>query len=420
MPQQRSRLSTAALAGSIVGVLALSSCAGGADPAAEGDSFSLAFAVTNESGGPYKALAEAYMQAHPDVEIVLNEVPTDSYGQIITTQLNGGNAPDVFQTSPGLGQPYSTIPLAEAGLLAPLTDEIAAAIPAGNEGAFQIDGETYGAALGLNIVAPMSNLTALEAAGVEFPTTWSDLLDTCAALTAEGKSLIAVAGTAPPNTALMAVIISATRVYAENPDWNAQRAANETTFVDSEGWRDTLQTIVDMNDAGCFQPGAQAAGFEGITNGLVQQTSMSGFLPSAALVDLGQAAPDAEFSFELFPAAEGGQAYAVAGANYSLSLAQVASENAAAVAFLEWTAGADGQAAWAEASNSLSPDADLSGTAYAPLADVISAGDYAPNPNVEWPNPAIYDALGTGVQGLLTGQTSIDDLLASLDAAWTR
>ena len=39
-------------------------------------------------------------------------------------------------------------------------------------------------------------------------------------------------------------------------------------------------------------------------------------------------------------------------------------------------------------------------------------------PNATWPNPAVYDALGVGVQGLLTGQTTVDSVLEEMDAAW--
>ena len=39
-------------------------------------------------------------------------------------------------------------------------------------------------------------------------------------------------------------------------------------------------------------------------------------------------------------------------------------------------------------------------------------------PNLEWPNPAVYDALATGAQGLLAGQGDIQTVLEAMDRAW--
>ena len=43
---------------------------------------------------------------------------------------------------------------------------------------------------------------------------------------------------------------------------------------------------------------------------------------------------------------------------------------------------------------------------------------YTPLPNNIWPNPSVYEALQVGVQGLLTGQKTIDQVLADMDTAW--
>jgi raffinose/stachyose/melibiose transport system substrate-binding protein len=61
---------------------------------------------------------------------------------------------------------------------------------------------------------------------------------------------------------------------------------------------------------------------------------------------------------------------------------------------------------------------DLTGTIYEPIVGLLADGSYTTLPNNVWPNPAVYDALGTGVQGLLTGQKTIDDVLSAMDTAW--
>ena len=53
-----------------------------------------------------------------------------------------------------------------------------------------------------------------------------------------------------------------------------------------------------------------------------------------------------------------------------------------------------------------------------PSASLLETGAFVGLPNATWPNPAVYDALGVGVQGLLTGQKTVDQVLEEMDAAW--
>ncbi len=185
------------------------------------------------------------------------------------------------------------------------------------------------------------NPTAASDAGTQLPSDIDALIDSCAGLTGDGKSFFAIAGSAPPNVGLMAQSISATRVYAETPDWNDQRADGSVTFADTEGWTDTLQTIVDLNEAGCFQPGAAGGGFDAITNGITQGTSLSAFAPGGAVAELMNAnVPGLTLEIQPFPPAGGGEPYILASPNYALAIT-ADSEDAqkqAAQEFLDWLA----------------------------------------------------------------------------------
>ena len=52
------------------------------------------------------------------------------------------------------------------------------------------------------------------------------------------------------------------------------------------------------------------------------------------------------------------------------------------------------------------------------MAEQLTNKDYRTFAVDEWTNPEVYNALGTGVTGLLTGQTTVEDVLKSMDAAW--
>jgi raffinose/stachyose/melibiose transport system substrate-binding protein len=418
---------TGLLAVSAAAALSLTGCSASTGAAGDGKEFSFTFATSNNLESPYQKLADDYMAANPGVKITTNPTPNDKYGETIRTQLQAGNASDVIQTTPGQGDARGLVGLAEAGFLEPLGDTAAGFVPADSASLFQVDGKTYGQALDFTIASVVASFGNPFRMGVNDFTTWpenmTDLYAACDKFVAAGGSLFAVAGAAPPNTGLMTQAIAATRVYAAEPDWNQQRADGKVTFADSQGWKDTLQTVIDLNQGGCFQAGVEGGGFDAITNGLSGGTSVAGFIPSGAAIEIAAAAPpEAGFAVEPFPAADGGKPYIVASTNYTLSISAASQQKAAATAFLDWMATDEAQQKYYEYSGELPVSAyktiDLSKTIYAPIVGLLSDGSYTTLPNNVWPNPAVYDALGTGVQGLLTGQKTIDDVLTAMDTAW--
>ena len=121
------------------------------------------------------------------------------------------------------------------GYLEQLGDTATALIPEGNEGLFQVDGKTYAQPTDIVPVGMLWNVGAAADSGVEVPADTDQLIADCEPLAKDGKSFFAVAGSVPPNPGLMTMAVAATRVYAETPDWNQQRAAGDVTFADDAG-----------------------------------------------------------------------------------------------------------------------------------------------------------------------------------------
>jgi raffinose/stachyose/melibiose transport system substrate-binding protein len=266
------------------------------------------------------------------------------------------------------------------------------------------------------------NVTAGEEAGVpEYPATYEDLLTACADARDGGKTFTVLAGGIPFNTGLFSMLISATRVYAEAPDWNEQRAAGDVTFADS-GWRDVLEDILEMNDSGCFQDGVEGGTFDSITQGLGGGTSLTAAVPGSAAASIG-AATKAELNVQAFPPTDGQDPFTVTGANYAWGINASSDDavKASAQDFLDWVAQPENAKEYADLSGSVPITGIDEATLlpeYAPIGDLLSSGSYVGVPNATWPNPAVYEALGTGVQGLLTGQKTVDQVLEDMDAAW--
>jgi raffinose/stachyose/melibiose transport system substrate-binding protein len=416
---------------SAMGALTLAACGGGGDDSGSGsseggaaDSFTFAFGNaggTQES--PWIVMAEKYSE-ETGVKVETQGLPPDSYGLTLRTQIQGGNAPDVFVVSPGAGQENAVLPLAEAGFVEPLSDDSAALIPEGNEALFQVDGKTYAQPTDIIPVGMLWNVGAASDAGVDVPQDIDALIDSCEPLTGEGKSFFAIAGSVPPNPGLMTMAISASRVYAATPDWNQQRADGDVTFADDEGWQETLQTVIDLNEGGCFQPGAAGGGFDAITQGITQGTSLSAFVPAGAATELMNATPGLELNIQAFPPASGGDPFLLASPNYALAVSAESDDatKQAAEDFLAWLAEPEHAAEFVEVSGGVAitgPDENLS-PVFEPVSDLLTNGDYVALPNLEWPNPAIYDALATGVQGLISGQGDVQAVLEAMDQAWDR
>ncbi|HEY6741306.1 MAG TPA: extracellular solute-binding protein [Lapillicoccus sp.] len=386
--------------------------------------FTLTYAKSNNIESPFEVLAKQYMTANPQVTIKLDAKPNDTYSDSIRTQLQAGNAADVIETEAGSGQGRSVIPLAQANFLEPLGDAATQTIPSGSEALFQLNGKTYAQPLGISYAGLVYNSTAATAAGITAPAkSFDEVTAACTKAAGAGKTLYVLAGSTVPNAGITSMIISATRVYASDPDWNKKRTDGQTTFAGTQGWKDTLQAILDMNKAGCFQKGAEGAGFDAITNNMAQGTSVAFFGPLGSASELQKAAPEQKFVAEAFPpATSSGKSFGIASATYSLSINATSQKKDAANAFLSWLADPDQADAFAKASGGLPISGldklDLSKTIYADVADQLKKGDYTPLPNSGWKNSAVYDALGTGVQGLLTGQSTVDSVLKSMDTAW--
>jgi len=430
MPQHTAtRLRWSLLAAPLAGVLILAGCSGGGaddggDSGDGGDTaagFTVMVAQANDQDDYYEKTLKAYSD-ETGVEIEVIPYPSDAYNTQVTTQLQAGNAADVMILAPGTGQPISVVNLAEAGFLEPLDETSAGIIPAGSEAQFSVDGKVYAQPTALAPVGLIYNGAGGEEVGIDaYPSTYDELLEACKTARDGGKTFTVLAGGVPFNTGLFSMLVSATRVYAEDPDWNEQRAAGDVTFADS-GWREVLEDVVEMNDGGCFQDGVAGGTFDSITQGIGGQTSLTAAVPGSAAASIG-AGTGLDLNVQAFPPADGQEAYTLASANYAWAINAASDDDvkASAQEFLDWVASPEQSQAFADLSGFVpisGATADNLLPEYEPIGELLETGAYTGLPNASWPNPAIYDALGVGVQGLLTGQKTVDQVLEEMDAAW--
>ncbi len=122
-----------------------------------------------------------------DLQVVRQEFPWAQYtGEILTTGIATGEAPDVFFISPGDWRRY-----AESGLALPLQDYIPEylredVLPASWD-AVTLNDNVYSLPFEMEPVVLWYNKEMLADAGLEVPTTWDELLAASEALTTEDR-----------------------------------------------------------------------------------------------------------------------------------------------------------------------------------------------------------------------------------------
>jgi raffinose/stachyose/melibiose transport system substrate-binding protein len=417
----KNKFAIAAACGALA--ISLSACGSDDDSSSNGDAngFTLAFGNSTGDKNPFVVAAKKYTE-ETGVKIEIKTQPQDSYGTTLRTQLQGGNAPDAFVVSPGSGQESALLPMVDAGYVEPLSDAAAALVPKGSESNFQVDGKTYAQPTSITVVGYLWNTAAAEAAGVEPATDFSSLLDSCKSLADDGNSYFNLAGAFPPNAGLMAQSIAATRVYEETPDWSDQRADGKVTFADSDGWKATLQAILDMNDAGCFQDGAAGENVDALVQALAQGPSPAGFAPSGSATEVMNATPGLSLNIQPFPGDSGETPFTLASANYAIAINAKADSKSkkAAEDFLTWLSSPEEAETFVVASGDvpITGVSDNLNPVFDPVKDLLQNQSYVSLPNAAWPNPGVYDALSAGVLGLLVGSADVNSVLESMDRAW--
>ena len=198
------------------------------------------------------------MADNPNVDIKITVLENEAFKTKLTTTMQGGKVPDVFQSWGG----GTLAEQAQAGLVQDITEPTSSWIGDLNEagvGLYQVDGQQYGVPYNLGMVGIWYNQALFEKAGIdEPPATWEDFLAAVEKLQAAGITPIAV-GEKDKWPGMFWWANLSLRIAGKD----AMAQAGEDGSFDSDGFiraGEELKRLIDMEP---FQDGFLAAPWDG-------------------------------------------------------------------------------------------------------------------------------------------------------------
>ena len=256
----------------------------------------------------WQELADEYTAENPNVTINITVLENEAFKTKLTTLLQQGNVPDLFQTWGGGGLRQQV----DAGFIKDITADIAPWKSEINEGAlsmYEVDGKNYGVPFDLGLVGFWYNTKTFEEAGITtLPATWDEFLAAVQTLKDKGETPIALAGKDTWTGAFYWAYLAVRNCGQDGMD----------KAVVSGDWSDPcfvkageqFKQLIDMEP---FQEGFLAAPWDGAGSGAAAQATYNGamqlmgqWLPGTVNANSGGARAVGEgLGWFPFPAVEG-------------------------------------------------------------------------------------------------------------------
>ncbi len=302
----------------LIGAFALAACAAPATPtqppaptAAPKVTINWWHISTADPGLSYwKGLASQYMATHPNVTINITVLENEAFKTKLTTVLQSGNPPDIFQSWGG-GDMNSQV---TAGLLKDITPDLDAnggawrnTFGAGALSVYAYQGKNYGVPWDMGMVGFWYNKDLFTKAGIANPpTTWTDFLADVKTLKAAGITPISV-GEGDKWPGMHIWMYLATRIGGEaafDAAYSRKGSFTDPPFVQA------FQKLQDLIALQPFQDGFLGATHDDMEgafgNGKAAMELTGQWGPSVESADSADKKGVANLGFFNFPAVEGG------------------------------------------------------------------------------------------------------------------
>ncbi len=279
---------TTALATALA-VTALAGCSGSGG--GDGGKTELSFLMWGDGGDTqqaYQDVIDTFEEANPDITINAEFFNTNDYDNILKTRLSGGAGPDIYGFDLGniddfVRDGFAT-DLSEGGsdYLSKLTEDAAKESHRGEEG-----DAVSNLPISLSGNGIIYNKALIEKAGIDAaPTTYTELKADAQKLLDAGITPFAMS--AQDNWWPQFIVYYALAEHGANEDLAAEMAAGDADFSSSEAWKESLDIVKELtpyympNPLGTSQTAAQSA----FLGGQAAMFPAAWILPDARTADL--------------------------------------------------------------------------------------------------------------------------------------
>lgn len=393
MATRLSRLVTLGAAGLLV--------VAGAAPAAAQDKTSIEMigaGYTDDMQPYYDDLAARFMEANPDIEVAVQVVSWNDIYDVLNTRVAAGDPPDIMNLN------YFAN-FAADGLLYTAEEIVTPEVLEGIIQAFRDNSKYDGIEYAVPDLASdrlfFYNADVLEAAGVEPPTTWSEMLAVCEAIKEKVPGVIPYGIPLGPEEAQAEFIIWA--------------GGNGGTVFDGENWLinsaenlETLEFLQSLVDAGCTQPSIGTTNrtdgiFPLFAEGVVAMANGSIFFPGE-LENTYES--EVNWGTTAVPANDGKDSITLGVQDYFFAFKKDGNQEAVQK-FLSFLFEPDNYAGFLDAAGGFLPatisagEAMSSDPALAPFIEVLPTAIFYPSDQAEWAavQGAIQQTLGSAFAG---------------------
>ncbi|TCN36908.1 raffinose/stachyose/melibiose transport system substrate-binding protein [Kribbella orskensis] len=421
---QVSRRRLLQLMGGVAVAGTLAGCGGGNSAGGSGGGPLKVIGAGSQEAGLRKALDE-YKKLNSSFDFNLSFSPADQLQTALRAQLAAGNAPDMHAVYPGNGSAMSMVQLSKANLLTDLSDQAwTQKIPTGFKGAYQQDGKTFIFSPGTSVLGAIYNKKAFAKAGVEVPTTWSELLTVCETLKKKGIVPLALGAQTPWVTQLINYALVPGTVYSKQPDFDDKMAAGSATFAGS-GWADAMNKYLELQKRGFFNDNPNGTTYEQATSMVGTGKAAMAVQVSAVLQAYRDAAPSPD-DLGMFPLPATDTVadnWIPGGIVVGLAVSAKSKKADEARKFIEFCGQPDMINTWAEAVACVplySEGAAKVDPVLKPFLPYLSGNKAVPFMDQRWPNAEVQPTHFAVVQELLGGKTTVDGALKKMDEAYRK
>jgi len=402
---------TATVASAAIASMMLASCGFSNQPTADGDGTSLDLLVPSYSDGTqalWEDVIDGFEDENPGITVNLEVQSWDNLNDVVTTKVQGGQAPDIMNGGPFAG-------FAADDLLYPAEDVTSPETLADFQPTFADNASVEGVQYGLPLIASARTLFVnndlLEQAGVSTPpTTWDELLDAATKVSALGDG---VYGYGLPLGSEEAQAESAIWFYGGGGGFGDESAIT----IDTPENLAAAEFIQKMVDEGATQPDAGATDRTPLIDVFVQGKigMIEGLPPTVGQIDDGN--PELDYSLVPIPTKDGSP-FTLGVADHLMAFQNDGDKQEAITAFFDYFYSSDVYVNWVTTEGFL-PTTVTGGEALAddevlaPFLDALPNAAFYPSTNPQW---SATDAAFKSLVGQLAQGKDPAEVLAEIQA----